>query len=282
MPAVSIAASASYAERPSGSSGRVASVGLPVEHLPGDRGDREPLEPAVGADEVGRRRRWPGGRAARPGCRTAPAWPPSAQHRDPVAEPDGLVDVVGDEHDRLAHARPAAAGTPPAAGSRTIGSTARERLVHQQHGRVGGQRPGDADPLPLTAGELVRVAVAELRRVQPDQLQQLVDPAADPVLGPAEQPRHGADVRAHRLVREQPDVLDDVADPAAQLHRVDAGDVLAVEQDPAAGRLDQPVDHPQHRRLAAAGRADQHHELAGRHVQAQLARPRRCRRGNAC
>ena len=41
-----------------------------------------------------------------------------------------------------------------------------------------------------------------------------------------------------RLVREQADLLDDVADPAAQLHRVGRGDVLAVEQDPPAGRLD--------------------------------------------
>ena len=38
------------------------------------------------------------------------------------------------------------------------------------------------------------------------------------------------------------------------------------------GRLDQPVDHPQHRGLAAAGRADQHHQLARRHL-AGTARP---------
>ena len=31
-----------------------------------------------------------------------------------------------------------------------------ERLVHQQDGRVGGQRAGDADPLALPAGELRR------------------------------------------------------------------------------------------------------------------------------
>ena len=29
-----------------------------------------------------------------------------------------------------------------------------ERLVHEQHRRVGGQRPGDAGPLALPAGEL--------------------------------------------------------------------------------------------------------------------------------
>jgi hypothetical protein len=34
-----------------------------------------------------------------------------------------------------------------------------ERLVHQEHGRVGGQRAGDPDALAFTARELVRVAV---------------------------------------------------------------------------------------------------------------------------
>ena len=37
------------------------------------------------------------------------------------------------------------------------------------------QRPGDADALPLAAGELVRVAVGVLG-VEPDQLHQLADP----------------------------------------------------------------------------------------------------------
>ena len=40
----------------------------------------------------------------------------------------------------------------PVAGDRVDGA---ERLVHQQHGRVGRQRPGHADALPLAAGELV-------------------------------------------------------------------------------------------------------------------------------
>ena len=53
--------------------------------------------------------------------------------------------------------------------------------------------------------------------------------------------------------------------------RVDVGDVLVAEQDPARGRLDQPVDHPQDGGLAAAGRPDQDDQLAGRHVEGQVA-----------
>ena len=42
----------------------------------------------------------------------------------------------------------------------------------------------------------------------------------------------------------------------------DPDDVLAVEQDLALGRLLEAADHPQRRRLAAAGRAEQREELA--------------------
>ncbi len=43
---------------------------------------------------------------------------------------------------------------------RTTGSTAPKGLVHEQDGRVGGERAGHADALLLAAGELVRVALA--------------------------------------------------------------------------------------------------------------------------
>ena len=39
-----------------------------------------------------------------------------------------------------------------------------QRLVQQQHGRMGDERPGDRDALFLAAGELVRIALAEARR----------------------------------------------------------------------------------------------------------------------
>jgi hypothetical protein len=63
-------------------------------------------------------------------------------------------------------------------------------------------------------------------------------------------------------VREQAGLLDDVADAAAQQGRVPLLDVLAVEEDGAAGRLHEPVDHPQAGGLSAAARADQDHRLA--------------------
>ena len=49
-----------------------------------------------------------------------------------------------------------------------------ERLVHQQHRRIDGQRARDADALPLSARQLVRPARGELPRRQADELEQLV------------------------------------------------------------------------------------------------------------
>ena len=73
-----------------------------------------------------------------------------------------------------------------------------------------------------------------------------------------------------RQVRQQAHLLDHVADAAPQLDRVLARHVLAADQDLARRRLDQPVDHAQGGRLAAARWADQHADLAGGHFQAQI------------
>ena len=50
-------------------------------------------------------------------------------------------------------------------------------LVEHDERRVERERPGDADPLALTAGELVREALGVVRR-QADQLEQLTRPAS--------------------------------------------------------------------------------------------------------
>ena len=100
-----------------------------------------------------------------------------AQDRDPVAHLDRLVDVVRDEHDRLAHLLLEAQELVLQA--RAVDRVDRaERLVHQHQRRVGGERPGDADALALAAGELSRIALPDLVRVEPDQLEQLAHPRA--------------------------------------------------------------------------------------------------------
>ena len=68
------------------------------------------------------------------------------------------------------------------------------------------------------------------------------------------------EILAHRHMREDRVVLEDEAD-AAPAHR-HAGHVAAAEQDAPAGRLLHAGDHVHGRRLAAARRPEQRHELA--------------------
>ena len=135
-----------------------------------------------------------------------------------------------------------------------------ERLVHQHHGRVGGQRAGHADPLALAAGELGRVSVEQLA-VEVEDPSELVDAGAGAA---SSHPTRWAPWRcsAGSCGAAAGRVLDDVADAPAKLHRVLLEHVRAVEHDPPSGRLDQPVDHLERRGLAAARRPDERDGLA--------------------
>jgi hypothetical protein len=113
----------------------------------------------------------------------------------------------------------------------------------------------------LAAGELRGVAAAELL-LEPDQVHQLAHPLIRAALVPAQQLRDGGDVLGDRAVREEPDLLDHVADVAPQLVLVGLAHAAAADQDVALGDLDHAVDHPHGGRLAAAGGADEHADLA--------------------
>ena len=76
-------------------------------------------------------------------------------------------------------------------------------------------------------------------------------------------------------MRQQPEVLEDhreaVAPQLAHLLGVLREDVLAVEEDLAEGRLDQPRQAPDEGRLAAAGQAHDDEHLALANVEAHVA-----------
>ena len=144
----------------------------------------------------------------------------------------------------------------------------RHRLVAEQQVRLQRQGAGDADPLALSARELVRIAVGH-RRQQADQVEQLGDPFAEPAAAPGDamdlerfahdlpHPHAGIE-RAEGILKHHLHASPQRAQPAL----VDSRDVLAVEDDPPCRRLQHPQDRQRRRRLAAAALPHQAEGLA--------------------
>ena len=191
-----------------------------------------------------------------------------AENRDPIAHPDRLVDVVGDEDHRLADLAMQAAQLVLQTEPRDRIERA-ERLVHQQERRVCREGPREPDPLTLPARQLGRVPLG-VARLEPDELQQLVASLRDPFLVPAEEPRHDADVVRDGHVREEADLLDHVADATPQLDERQVTHGSTVDPDVSRVERDQPVDHLEGGRLAATRGSDQHTEGAGRDLERQV------------
>ena len=141
-----------------------------------------------------------------------------------------------------------------------------ERLVEQQHGRVEDERAGQRDPLLLAAGQLTRPPLRE--RGHLDQVESLVHAAFDIGLGELAVPQAERHVVSHVKEREQRVALEHRVDVAPVRRHV--GDIGAVEQDLARGRLLEARDQPQGGGLAAARRAEQGEELAAGHGQVDV------------
>ena len=137
-----------------------------------------------------------------------------------------------------------------------------ERLVHQECPRAGSDRAGDSDALRLPARQLAGMPIPITRRIEPDELQQLVDAPRDLVAAPSEQRWNDRNVLRDRHVREEADGLNDVADAPPQLDGVYLGNVFLVDAYAARIERHEPIDGSQQRRLAAARGPEQHHELA--------------------
>ena len=149
----------------------------------------------------------------------------------------------------------------------------RHRLVGDQHARLHAQRARQPDALALPAGELVRVAVAQVP-AQPDLLEQLgrrARRARRPEASPCS--RSGSAAMAPTVMRGFSDeygswktmcssrrsgrsCLRDSVVMSVPLRRIDA-----------RGRVEQPHDAVGHRRLAAARLAHEPEHLAGRERQ---------------
>ena len=134
-----------------------------------------------------------------------------------------------------------------------LGVERRQRLVEQQQLGLRRQCARQRDALLLTAGELVRVAVAELRQL--DDLEHLRDALVGLGLADAGHLQAEGDVLRDGQVREQRIGLEHHADIA--LVGFQPGDVLAADDDLAGGRLLEAGNHPEHGGLAATRRPEE-------------------------
>ena len=156
------------------------------------------------------------------------------EDRDAVAHLHRFVDVVGDEHDRLA--RPRACSRRNSSCSRVRASRGRSRRTARPSAAPAGRRRARGPRRPAGAGR-PRAAPGSGRGTssgsRPTRSSSSSTRAAMRSLSQPSSRGTVPDVGADGLVREQPDLLDHVADAAPQLHRIDVGDVVAVEEDPA-------------------------------------------------
>src|SRR5699024_9930096 len=171
---------------------------------------------------------------------------------------DGLADPVLDAQQL---------GLQMVAGHRVEGT---EGLVHEEHRWIAGERAGHPDPLLLSSRELARMAAGEFTGIEPDELQQLVNPDAHAPTVPAEELGNDRDVVGDGEVSEQTPGLDDVSDPATKLSGREAAHISAIHLDPPRRRIDETVDHAQSRGLATARGAEEDQQLTASDLEVEI------------
>ena len=133
--------------------------------------------------------------------------PPVGHHRDPVAECQRFLAIVGDEHRRRV-AEPERLDHVGADVVAQGGIEARERLVEQDDRRVGSERPRQCDALLFATRQFMGVSLGDTGKAH--EFEQLVD-----ALRPSRSPEPGepeGDVLVDAPMGEQRVILEDQAD----------------------------------------------------------------------
>src|SRR4029453_13321540 len=188
----------------------------------------------------------------------APPPPPALVHdEDPVRELERFVLVVGhqqagDPELLMQVVEP----SPELLAHPCIQRT--ERLVEQEDLGLGREGPRERNPLPLTTGELIRIAVPEPRELH--ELEEILHTSALLGLRLLADRQPERDVLRHRHVAEQREVLEDEADPPF----LDGfeGVPPPPHPDPARRGFLQAGDHPEHGALAGAARSEERGDAA--------------------
>src|SRR4029453_3902755 len=145
-----------------------------------------------------------------------------------------------------------------------------KRFVEQHVVGASSKGAGDLDPAPLAARQRDRGRFAQPRYVE--FLEQGIEFVLAFLLRGFDDLQHGADILLHRETAKDRSFLREVtyAQSGALIHR-QPGDVMAIELDRAAVRLDQAGDHVKYRGLAGAVWAEQAHGLTASDIDADAA-----------
>ena len=139
-----------------------------------------------------------------------------------------------------------------------LGIEVRERLVEQEDRGIAHDGAAQRDTLLLPAGE--RLGLARQHLGDAEGLGHLLNAPVDLVPRRLAQLEREAEILCDRHVGIERVGLEDHRD--VPVLRVDPRDVVLADDDLAGRDLLQPGDHPKRRGLAAARRADQHHQFA--------------------
>ena len=112
-----------------------------------------------------------------------------------------------------------------------------EGLIHKENRWIRGQGARHADSLPLSSRKLMRIARRQAR-LQPNQLQQFLNAAANPFFVPAFNLRNESNISFDREMRKQTHVLDHIANASPQANDVAFGVSHAVHEDLTGTRRD--------------------------------------------
>ena len=178
---------------------------------------------------------------------------PRRHHDAPARQEDRLLDVVGDEEHRLLVVLPDLQEQLLHQPAGLVVERA-EGFVQQQDVRIVGERSGNRHALLHATRQLFGKVLAELR--QPGLAEVEVDDLLLPRGGHTFAAQAEGDVVGHRQPREQGVGLEHHAPVRPRPHHL-----APRHHHPARGRIVQPRDDAQKGGLAAAGGAEDRHEV---------------------
>jgi hypothetical protein len=185
--------------------------------------------------------------------------------RDPVAHGHGFGLVVRDV-DRRRTKVALNAGNLGSHLDAQLGIEIRQRLVHQERAGLAHDGAAHGDALTLAARKVPRLSIEEL--FESENVGGFGHAPADLAAAHLVEFEAEAQIVRHRQMRVERVVLEDHRDVA--ILRRDAVDDAFADPDMALGDRLEPGHHAERRGLTAAGRPDQHHELAVRDLEAEI------------